>query len=121
MERTGGNHSRTHHWLSDAVPGRSDRRKAEECNGDCKDELWTEGSILFAVLNVLQLVGWTAIMIYDGALAADGVLHTGNWVWAVIIWCFDHCVDFYWTDQSWQIKYGCHDSTFYFITGTFLK
>ena len=24
-------------------------------------------------------------MIYDGALAADGVLHTGNWVWAVII------------------------------------
>ena len=44
-----------------------------------------KGSILFAVLNVLQLVGWTAIMIYDGALAADGVLHTGNWVWAVII------------------------------------
>ena len=33
-----------------------------------------KGSILFAVLNVLQLVGWTAIMIYDGALAADGVL-----------------------------------------------
>ena len=28
-----------------------------------------KGSILFAVLNVLQLVGWTAIMIYDGALA----------------------------------------------------
>ena len=43
------------------------------------------GSLLFAVLNVLQLVGWTAIMIYDGALAADGVLHTGIWVWAIII------------------------------------
>ena len=25
-KRTGGNHSRTHHWLSDAVPGRSDWR-----------------------------------------------------------------------------------------------
>ena len=44
-----------------------------------------KGSLLFAVLNVLQLVGWTAIMIYDGALAADGVLHIGNWVWALVI------------------------------------
>lgn len=44
-----------------------------------------KGSLLFAVLNVLQLVGWTAIMIYDGALAADGVLHSGTWIWAVII------------------------------------
>ena len=33
----------------------------------------------------LLLVGLTAIMIYDGALAADGVLHTGIWVWAIII------------------------------------
>ena len=29
-----------------------------------------KGSLLFVLLNVLQLVGWTAIMIYDGALAA---------------------------------------------------
>ena len=36
-----------------------------------------KGGLLFAVLNVLQLVGWTAIMIYDGALAADGIFHTG--------------------------------------------
>lgn len=43
------------------------------------------GSLLFAILNVLQLVGWTAIMIYDGALAADGVFRTGIWVWAIII------------------------------------
>ena len=28
-----------------------------------------KGGLLFAFLNVLQLVGWTAIMIYDGALA----------------------------------------------------
>ena len=44
-----------------------------------------KGSLLFAALNVLQLVGWTAIMIYDGALAANGILKTGAWVWAVVI------------------------------------
>lgn len=44
-----------------------------------------KGSILFSVLNVLQLVGWTAIMIYDGALAANGIFNTGIWVWALII------------------------------------
>ena len=43
------------------------------------------GGLLFAFLNVLQLVGWTAIMIYDGALAADGVMHTGAWMWCLII------------------------------------
>ena len=31
------------------------------------------------------MVGWTAIMIYDGALAANGVLHTGRWVWCLVI------------------------------------
>ena len=39
----------------------------------------------FAALNVLQLVGWTAIMIYDGALAANGVLGAGHWVWCLVI------------------------------------
>lgn len=43
------------------------------------------GGILFSVLNVLQLVGWTAIMIYDGALTADEVLHTGAWLWCIVI------------------------------------
>ena len=44
-----------------------------------------KGSLLFAVLNVLQLVGWTAIMIYDGALATNGILNVGPWVWCVVI------------------------------------
>ena len=43
------------------------------------------GGLLFSVLNVVQLVGWTAIMIYDGALAADSILQIGAWVWCVII------------------------------------
>ena len=44
-----------------------------------------KGALIFAALNVLQLVGWTAIMIYDGALAADGVLSAGRWVWCLVI------------------------------------
>jgi putative hydroxymethylpyrimidine transporter CytX len=44
-----------------------------------------KGSILFAVLNILQLVGWTAIMIYDASLAANGIMETGPWVWCVVV------------------------------------
>ena len=44
-----------------------------------------KGCLLFAALNVLQLVGWTAIMIYDGALATNGIMHTGAWIWCLII------------------------------------
>lgn len=43
------------------------------------------GSLLFSVLNIVQLVGWTAIMIYDGALAAGGAWNIGHWVWCLII------------------------------------
>ena len=44
-----------------------------------------KGGLLFACLNVLQLVGWTAIMIYDGALATNGIFDTGAWVWCLVI------------------------------------
>lgn len=43
------------------------------------------GGLLFAFLNVLQLVGWTAIMIYDGALAIGGIFDAGHWVWCLVI------------------------------------
>lgn len=43
------------------------------------------GSLFFALLNILQLMGWTAIMIYDGALAANGALEAGSWVWCLVI------------------------------------
>lgn len=45
----------------------------------------SKGCLLFAVLNVLQLVGWTAIMIYDGALAANSIYGTGAWIWCLVI------------------------------------
>ncbi|MGN8809590.1 putative hydroxymethylpyrimidine transporter CytX [Absicoccus porci] len=44
-----------------------------------------KGGDFFAGLNVIQLVGWTAIMIYDGALAANGIFATGQWFWAILI------------------------------------
>lgn len=44
-----------------------------------------KGSLLFSVLNILQLVGWTAIMIFDGALAANGIWGVGNWFWCLLI------------------------------------
>lgn len=62
--------------------GARERRSAMET---VKMSFGEKGSLLFAALNVLQLVGWTAIMIYDGALAANGVIPVANWFWAAII------------------------------------
>lgn len=45
----------------------------------------SKGALLFSVLNIVQLVGWTAIMIYDGALAVNGIFDIGNWIWCVVI------------------------------------
>ena len=50
-----------------------------------KDSFGIHGGQLFAILNVLQLAGWTAIMIYDGALAAGGIFTVGHWVWCLVI------------------------------------
>ena len=44
-----------------------------------------KGALLFSVLNIIQLVGWTAIMIYDGALAVNSIFNIGNWIWCIII------------------------------------
>ena len=45
-----------------------------------------KGSLLFSSLNVLQLVGWTAIMIVSGASAANAVIALGgNWLWSLVI------------------------------------
>lgn len=44
-----------------------------------------KGALLFSVLNIIQLIGWTAIMIYDGALAVNGIFDIDNWVWCIVI------------------------------------
>ncbi len=43
------------------------------------------GGIFFAILNFLQLVGWTAIMIYDGAISSGEFFGRGNNIWALLI------------------------------------
>lgn len=44
-----------------------------------------KGSRIFALLNMIQLVGWTGIMIYDGAIAANGIWGIGNYIWTLLI------------------------------------
>lgn len=44
-----------------------------------------KGGLLFVILNIIQLAGWTAIMIYDGAAAAVGALPVGSWIWCICI------------------------------------
>lgn len=44
-----------------------------------------KGSSFFAVMNVLQLVGWTGIMIYDASLSAETIFSAGAKLWALII------------------------------------
>lgn len=44
-----------------------------------------KGSLLFSVLNIVQLVGWTSIMIYDGAISTNEVWSVGKWIWALVI------------------------------------
>ena len=45
-----------------------------------------KGALLFSSLNVLQLVGWTAVMIVSGATSASLIADFGgNWVWSLII------------------------------------
>lgn len=44
------------------------------------------GSFIFSLFNIVQLVGWTAIMIFNGALAAHTLTKVGApWVWDLII------------------------------------
>lgn len=68
-------------FLAGVIGGKT-RRSAMET---VKMSFGEKGGVFFSFLNVLQLVGWTAIMIYDGALAANGVLHTGRWVWCLVL------------------------------------
>lgn len=62
--------------------GARTRRSAMET---VKMAFGARGGLLFAVLNVMQLIGWTSIMIYDGALAANSVMDAGHWLWCFVI------------------------------------
>jgi len=50
-----------------------------------KDSFGSKGGLIFAFLNVLQLAGWTAIMIYDGAIASGGIFGRSRVLFCLII------------------------------------
>ena len=51
-----------------------------------KNSFGQKGSLLFSLLNVLQLVGWTAVMIVSGSVSAGSVLQIGgNFIWSLVI------------------------------------
>ena len=68
-------------FLAGVIGGKA-RKSAMET---AKMSFGSKGALLFSVLNIIQLVGWTAIMIYDGALAVNGIFSIGSWVWCAVI------------------------------------
>ena len=68
-------------FLSGLIGGKV-RKSAMETT---KMSFGRKGALLFSLLNILQLVGWTGIMIYDGALAVNGIFAIGSWIWCVVI------------------------------------
>lgn len=68
-------------FLAGAISGKSGKSAMEAV----KMSFGAKGGMLFAVLNILQLVGWTAIMIYDGALSAATIFGSGHALFALII------------------------------------
>lgn len=69
-------------FFAGLIGGRTEKSAMETV----KMSFGQKGALLFSSLNVLQLVGWTAVMIVSGAAAAGAVFNIGgNWVWSIII------------------------------------
>ena len=68
-------------FLAGLIGGR-ERKSSRET---VKMSFGAKGGMLFAFLNVVQLVGWTGIMIYDGALATNSIFDVGIAVWSIVI------------------------------------
>ncbi len=68
-------------FLSGIIGGQRRKSAMETVKGSFGEK----GGLFFAALNVLQLAGWTAIMIYDGSLAAQEIFSVGAWFWCLLI------------------------------------
>lgn len=68
-------------YMAGLIGGMSEKSAMETV----KMSFGQKGGLFFALLNVLQLVGWTAIMIYDGAISTSHVFATSHIIWALII------------------------------------
>lgn len=68
-------------FLAGLIGAKTDKNSMETV----KSSFGCIGARFFALINVVQLIGWTAIMIYDGALAANGIFNIGSPLWCVVI------------------------------------
>ena len=68
-------------FLAGLIGGRERKSSMETV----KMSFGAKGGMLFAFLNVVQLVGWTGIMIYDGALATNSIFDVGIAVWSIVV------------------------------------
>lgn len=68
-------------FLAGLIGGRERKSSMETV----KMSFGSYGALLFCVLNIVQLVGWTGIMIYDGAIAANALFDMGHWLWCLVI------------------------------------
>lgn len=68
-------------FLAGVLGGRQRKSAMETVKGSFGEK----GGVLFAVLNIVQLAGWTAIMIYDGAIAANEIWGLSLRIWCLII------------------------------------
>lgn len=68
-------------FLAGVIGGRMEMSAMETV----KMSFGKRGGLFFAFLNVLQLLGWTAIMIYDGAISSAGIFSMAPWIFSLII------------------------------------
>ena len=68
-------------FLAGVIGGKKRRSSMETV----KSSFGYMGTLFFTVVNIIQLVGWTAIMIYDGSLAANSIFNIGGWCWCIVI------------------------------------
>lgn len=69
-------------FLSGFIGGKTKKSSMETV----KLSFGNNGAVFFSLLNILQLAGWTAIMIESGTSAAQTVINIGStWFWSALI------------------------------------
>lgn len=69
-------------FVSGVIGGKSKKNAMDSV----KMSFGSKGTLLFSSLNVLQLVGWTAVMIVSGTAAANLVCPMAHeWLWSIIM------------------------------------
>ncbi|WP_427114192.1 putative hydroxymethylpyrimidine transporter CytX [Megasphaera sueciensis] len=60
-------------------------RTGRNAMGTVELSFGNKGALLFAGLNVIQLIGWTAVMITSAAAAANTIIDIGTAGWSIVI------------------------------------